>query len=167
MLPPQIIQPFAQAHDTAITLAFAELLGLGIAHLLLRLRLGLTWADALPILHRQEPTNTATILEHLRSGTAAVPSLQAITEARHQLQLHGIKLPPRTLTPMATSRRPVIPSQLPVTQPSFCTLSHDFYIFRPLPKKSNPWLETVGRQLLPFRNYDCMHVLRRRQKKCW
>ena len=74
MLRPEITQPFAQAHDTAITLALAQLLdmrdlaatALGIAHLPLHLGgLGLTsasllshsaywasWADTLPILHR-------------------------------------------------------------------------------------------------------------------
>ena len=115
MLRPEITQPFAQAHDTAITLALAQLLdmrdlaptALGIAHLPLHLGgLGLTsasllshsaywasWADTLPILHRQDPTNTATILEHLHRRTAAVPSLQAITEAQQQLQHHGFNPP--------------------------------------------------------------------------
>ena len=115
MLRPEITQPFAQAHDTAITLALAQLLdmrdlaptALGIAHLPLHLGgLGLTsasllshsaywasWADTLPILDRQDPTNTATILEHLHRGTAAVPSLQAITEAQQQLQHHGFNPP--------------------------------------------------------------------------
>ena len=47
----------------------------------------------MPILHRQDPTNTATILEHLHRGTAAVPSLQAIAEAQQQLQHHGFDPP--------------------------------------------------------------------------
>ena len=56
MLPPQITQPFAQAHDTAITLALAQLLDtrelaptvLGIAPLPLHLGvLGLTSAPPL------------------------------------------------------------------------------------------------------------------------
>ena len=115
MLRPEITQPFAQAHDTAITLALAQLLdmrdpaptALGIAHLPLHLGgPGLTsasllshsaywasWADTLPILHRQDPTNTATIHEHLHRRTAAVPSLQAITEAQQQLQHHGFNPP--------------------------------------------------------------------------
>ena len=159
MLRPEITQPFAQAHDTAITLALAQLLdmrdlaptALGIAHLPLHLGgLGLTsasllshsayWADTLPILHRQDPTNTATILQHLHRGTAAVPSLQAITEAQQQLQHHGFNPPsweelaagraaPPHLGPdqahptlnarsrMATARRPVIPPQLPPRTP--------------------------------------------------
>ena len=80
---------------------------LGIAHLPLHLGgLGLTsasllshsvywasWADTLPILHRQDPTNTASILRHLHRGTAAVPSLQAITEAQQQLQHQGFNPP--------------------------------------------------------------------------
>ena len=96
-----------------------------------------SWADTLPILHRQDPTNTATILEHLHRGTAAVPSLQAITEAQQQLQHHGFNPPsweelaagraapppwtrPSTSNPrsrMATARRPVIPPQLPPRAP--------------------------------------------------
>ena len=137
MLRPEITAPFAQTHDTAITLALAQLLdmrdlaptALGIAHLPLHLGgFGLTsasllshsaywasWADTLPILHRQDPTNTATILEHLHRGTAAVPSLQAITEAQQQLQHHGFN--PPSWEELAAGRVKSSQPQRPYTNP--------------------------------------------------
>ena len=115
MLPPNTTRQYAQEHDLAVLTCLTTLLDtpnvpattVALAHLPLHLGgLGLTsatvtaapaywasWADTMPILHRQAPQQATAVLQQLQAEAPATPSIQALTQALEQLQHHGFASP--------------------------------------------------------------------------
>ena len=111
MLPPHLTTQFAQQDDASITACLAQLLettnfpaaAIARAHLpLTAMGLGLpsamlhatpaywaSWADALAVLRKQDPTVTDTLLHHLANPSEASSHIAAASQARTDLQDQG------------------------------------------------------------------------------
>ena len=114
-LPPVASLAFAESHDAAIAACVVDLLGTGplpdsalqIAQLPfqqggLNLRSGValapaayraSWADTLPVLHRQLPTLAGEILARLRAREPAGPALSGVLQAQDALTTAGFRPP--------------------------------------------------------------------------
>ena len=115
LLPPAPTIAFAASHDLAISQCLSQLLqanelpvhALARAHLPLAMGgLGLmsaallaspaywaSWADALPVLHRQAPQVATVILQHFEQPATAPAHIQAAQAARQSIQEQGWEPP--------------------------------------------------------------------------
>ena len=115
LLPPAQTIAFAASHDLAISQCLSQLLqanelpvqALARAHLPLAMGgLGLmsaallaspaywaSWADALPVLHRQAPQVATVILQHFEQPATAPAHIQAAQAARQSIQEQGWEPP--------------------------------------------------------------------------
>ena len=111
MVPPHLTTQFAQQHDASITACLAQLLettnfpaaaiarahlpltagGLGLPSAMLHATPAYwaSWADALAVLHKQDPTVTDTLLHHLANPSEASSHIAAASQARTDLQDQG------------------------------------------------------------------------------
>ena len=111
MLPPHLTTQFAQQHDASITACLAQLLettnfpaaaisrahlpltagGLGLPSAMLHATPAYwaSWADALAVLHKQDPTVTDTLLHHLANPSETSSHITAASQARTDLQDQG------------------------------------------------------------------------------
>ena len=111
MLPPHLTTQCAQQHDASITACLAQLLettnfpaaaiarahlpltagGLGLPSAMLHATPAYwaSWADALAVLHKQDPTVTDTLLHHLANPSEASSHIAAASQARTDLQDQG------------------------------------------------------------------------------
>ena len=115
LLPPAQTIAFAASHDLAISQCLSQLLqanelpvhALARAHLPLAMGgLGLisaallaspaywaSWADAIPVLHRQAPQVATVILQHFKQPATAPAHIQAAQAARQSIQEQGWEPP--------------------------------------------------------------------------